>query len=153
MTQSSYSPAQSLSADVLAIMNLRSSYGDIIDRLVRNGPNAEDEALLEAVFTPDCVLDFEALLGVHSGWPAIRKLFVEWHPENISWMWHSFHSPIITVDGDTATGKWSLIAMGTTKGENPVPPPMTYGRYTDQYVRYGSGWRINHQHFLDETRR
>src|SRR3546814_18947701 len=55
-------------------------------RLVRNGPNVRDEALLKAVFTEDCVLDFGILLGVHRGWGEIRTLFVEWHPENIEWM-------------------------------------------------------------------
>src|SRR3546814_8804598 len=86
-----------MTADVVAIMNLRSSYGDIIDRLVRNGPNARDETLLKAVFTEDCVLDFGILLGIHRGWGEIRALFVEWHPENIGWMWYSFSSPIIAV--------------------------------------------------------
>src|SRR3546814_11695581 len=99
-----------MTADVVAIMNLRSSYGNIIDRLVRNGPNARDEALLKAVFTEDCVLDFGILLGVHRGWGEIRTLFVEWHPANIEWMWNSFSSPIIEVDGDTASDRKSGVS-------------------------------------------
>lgn len=151
--QASLKASPDLAADILAIMNLRSLYGDTIDRIVRVGANPEDEALLQSLFTDDCVLDFGDMLPLQNGWSDIRALFVDWHLANISWMWHNFSSPIIEINGDEAKGRWTLLAMGVYKGTEGTAPPHTYGRYTDQYVRTPTGWRFKHQHFLDETRR
>lgn len=138
-------------ADVEAIRLLKPKYGDLIDRLVR-GPEAGDAEQLAILFTEDAVLDFKSALGRHEGRDAIVRFFTEQLPAVTAWMWHSFHSPLIEVDGDEAEGRWTLYALSVGKDDPHAPPRATYGRYVDRYVRTGDGWRLEHQFFLDETR-
>lgn len=139
-------------ADIEAIKRIKASYGDIIDRMVRM-PEQEDRDRLAALFTEDAVLDFHEMLGRHEGREAIVRFFAEALPAGTAWMWHSFHSPLITVNGDEAEGRWTLYAMAVPKGAADPTPMLTYGRYTDRYVRTADGWRQSFQDFLDETRR
>lgn len=142
-----------LADDVLAIHNVRSLYGDVIDSLVRKGRNDEDIRILRTVFTEDCVLDFDVMMGVYNGLDEIENLFGNILPSANAWMWHNFSSPIIEIDGDVAKGRWTLLAMNVAKGDEGSQPTYTYGRYTDTYARTADGWKFKHQYFLDETRR
>ncbi len=137
--------------DIEEIRLLKPKYGDVIDRIVRDRQPG-DEDLLEALFTDDAILHFESALGRHEGLDAIVRFFVEDLPAATRWMWHSFHSPLITVDGDTAEGRWTLYALAVGNADPTAPPRATYGRYIDRYVRTADGWKIQHQYFLDETR-
>jgi len=139
-------------ADIEAIKQLKGAYGDIIDRLVRK-PEHEDRAALGALFTEDAVVDFQDMLGVYAGRAAIIRFFADTMPTVTAWMWHSFHSPIITVNGDEAEGRWTLYALSTRRTELHEAPAATYGRYIDKYVRTPEGWRQSLLFFLDETRR
>src|SRR3546814_17523624 len=114
-----------MTADVVAIMDLRSSYGDIIDRLVRNGPNARDETLLKAVFTADCVLAFGILLGLHRCWGAIMALFVAWHPDILSCLLHSFIRPLIEFNVIPPAGLCPLFAFLFPTISFPLPSPFS----------------------------
>lgn len=87
------------------IINLKTSYGHLIDRLVlERRPNDADR--LRGMFTEDAIVDmsFSGVFGVYQGHDEIVRLFLEEMTPGYHWMWHSFHTPAIGLDGDTAHG-------------------------------------------------
>jgi hypothetical protein len=66
-------------------------------------------------------------------------------------MWHSVGSPIINVDGDRATGRWTLTARAMAAGDGGPTPLLTYGRYADEFLRAGDAWRLSKIDFRNET--
>lgn len=121
-----------------AITRLKHRYGELVDGLSVHIDTRAVEALGE-LFTEDAFVDFasvqlpgrQAVLDLYGG--AMQKQF--------SWIWHSFHSPIIDVNGDRASGRWTLQGITITH-ENPTPTTV-YGRYCDEFVRTSTGWRIS----------
>jgi hypothetical protein len=121
-----------------AILNIKHRYGELVDRLSSRIDQADIEALGE-LFTEDAFVDFvavqlpsrQAILDLYGG--AMQK--------NFAWVWHSFHSPIIEINGDHASGRWTLQGMTITH-QSPVPTTV-YGRYADEFVRTTKGWRMS----------
>jgi uncharacterized protein (TIGR02246 family) len=96
------------------------------------------DALL-ALFTEDATLDYGGL-GTYEGHEGIRAFAEEFVGENLQTTAHAVHNPVISLDKDTATGKWY------------VTSPITYadgtggfrwGRYDEQYRRVDGEWRID----------
>jgi len=56
----------------------------------------------------------------------------------------------ITVDGDTATGTTYLTLIGEAAGS---PKILSFGVYTDRYVRTADGWRIKERVITPEALR
>ncbi len=91
-----------------------------------------------ACMTPDVTSDYNGLSF------ADRNALVEYmrtNLEGISTM-HHVHHPEITVDGDTATGRWYLY-------DKVLVPALDYylegaAFYADRYARTSDGWRIAH---------
>lgn len=67
-------------------------------------------------------------------------------------MWHSVHSPVIEVNGDEATGRWTLLAMAVPIDKPSAPPFSVYGRYIDSFRRVGGVWQQSKLYFFNETR-
>ena len=132
--------------DLTAISNLKYTYGEVIDRLVRDGGKGDPSGLL-SVFTEDASLNLieAGLIHVH-GHDAIIDLFTNTLPPAVAWMWHAFHNPLVTIDGDKATGHWLLLAYSAeTAG---AAPRATVGRYEEEYVRTAQGWRTSAVTFM-----
>jgi len=53
---------------------------------------------------------------------------------------HQVFNPVITVDGDTATGQWRLLMMYTSTDEQSFV--RIIGTYDDTYVRTETGWKF-----------
>jgi len=131
------------SSDRDAIIAVKYKYGQVIDRLVREGPGANREELAD-VFTPDADINLvEAGLPPLAGLAAAMAHFGDVMPEHVEWMWHAFHNPVITVTGDTARAEWLLSAYSRPKTDPDAPPLATVGRYLDTYLRTARGWRLN----------
>jgi SnoaL-like domain len=94
---------------------------------------------LGELFTEQAFVDFgsmqltsrQAVLDLYGG--AMQK--------NFSWIWHSFHSPIVEVNGDRASGRWTL--QGLTIAHSNGTPTTLYGRYSDEFTRTSGTWRIS----------
>lgn len=139
-------------ADEQAIRRIKGTYCDVIDRIIRD-KQPDDEGKLRALFTEDAVIDFTQLgAGVIEGREAIVGLFLQGMPSNTGWMWHTIGAEVIDVDGDTASGRWTLLAMAQRVGAPDEPPSLTYGRYIDEFRRVDGEWRQSKVFFLNETK-
>lgn len=121
-----------------AILNIKHRYGELVDRLASRINQTDLEALGE-LFTEDAFVDFVAVQL--PGRQAILDLYGGVMQKNFAWVWHSFHSPIVEVNGDHASGRWTL--QGITITHQSPTPTTVYGRYADEFVRTGEGWRMS----------
>jgi hypothetical protein len=55
-------------------------------------------------------------------------------------MAHMLHTPRIMVDGDTATGDWTVMAHMKRREGGAIDTVL--GRYSDELRRAPDGWRI-----------
>jgi hypothetical protein len=111
--------------------------------MVRQRP-PELVAQLRDLFTEDATVDMTCApqFGVYHGIDEIMKLYTELMTPSYHWMWHSFQTPIIEVEGDHARASWTIIAMTLPKSAAlSAPPSAFYGRYRDDYRRTSSGWK------------
>ncbi len=119
--------------DLEAIKQLKARYAALCDA------NYDADGLA-ALFTADAVWDGGAL-GRNEGREAIREFF-RGSSRRISFAVHNILSPIIEVDGDTATGSWYLFQTCTyTDGNQAVWGAATYH---DRYVREQQAWKFQH---------
>jgi len=116
-----------------AIRELKARYCDICD----DGHNA---ARIAEIFAEDGVWESERL-GRFVGREAIRAQFVRFG-RDIAFSQHMVTNPVITVDGDTATGRWYFLSPMEFRGA----PRWTFVRYDDQYVRVDGNWLFQHLH-------
>ncbi len=119
--------------DVEAIKQLKARYAMYCDA------NYDADALAE-LFTADAIWD-GGMLGRNEGREAIRQFF-RGSSRRITFAVHNILSPIIEVDGDTATGTWYLLQACTYRDGNQA----IWGAavYTDRYVRESDGWKFQH---------
>jgi hypothetical protein len=121
-----------------AILNIKHRYGELVDRLSSRIDQSDLKALGE-LFTEDAFVDFVAVQL--PGRQAILDLYGGTMQKNFAWIWHSFHSPIVEVNGDRASGRWTLQGMTITH-QSPLPTTV-YGRYADEFVCTARGWRMS----------
>lgn len=80
--------------------------------------------------------------GQHlAGREAIRRF---WQPIDPPFASHLLTNPVITVDGDTANGKWWLIGPMTRLEEGRQVACWQLATYDDDYIRTAEGWRFRH---------
>lgn len=126
--------------DVETIRKLKARYAELVDARYAEGRIAEPAAVEElarriaALFTEDAVWDGGAALGVCRGREAIRERMAK---PTLHFSWHYFVKPRIEVDGDSATGRWDLLAPCTTADERPM---WMAGVEDDVYARVGGEW-------------
>jgi ketosteroid isomerase-like protein len=119
--------------DIEAIKQLKARYAAYCDA------NYDANALAE-LFTEDAVWDGGAL-GRNVGREAIRQFF-RGSSQRIIFAVHNILSPIIEIDGDTATGTWYLLQTCTyAAGNQAVWGAATYH---DRYVRHNGTWKFQH---------
>lgn len=141
MTTEDLNEATQRLLDLEAIHRVKATYGRVVDGVVTDGGGVRVEEF-EEVFQPDAELNFPGTLGRHVGMTAIQALFGETLAGTRATMWHSFHSPLIDLNGDTASGVWTVHAFVRAYGEEDQPPSQVFGRYEETYVRTPRGWRI-----------
>lgn len=132
-----------ISADRDEINQLKSRYGALVDQLAVD-PRPDDAEQVARLFTSDAVVDmtFSKIFGIYRGHAEIVKLYTELMAPNYHWMWHSFHTPLITVDGDQATGRWTIYSLVLPKSREKTDAPHAFhGHYDDQFRRTAEGWK------------
>jgi len=126
--------------DVEAIRRLKAVYGELVDARYAQGGVAEPAALdalaarIAALFTEDAVWDGGGALGACRGREAIRERMAK---PTLHFSWHYFVKPRIEVAGDTATGRWDLLAPCTTADDRAM---WMAGVEDDVYTRVGGTW-------------
>ncbi|MDB5159678.1 MAG: hypothetical protein JWR50_4385 [Mucilaginibacter sp.] len=138
--------------DTYDIIKLKNKYGQLVDRIVsQRGP--EEYANLEKMFTEDAVVDmsFSGIYGIYQGHDDIIKFYMETMAPNCYWTWHSFHSPVVDVDGDRASGAWTLygLALPLIAGLSGSPIPF-HNRYDDKFLWTPEGWKHAHLKAVDD---
>jgi hypothetical protein len=104
--------------DVEAIRRLKARYGELVDaRYGKDGPLPEPELRriageIAELFSDDAEWDGGPGLGVARGRAAIAERFAA---PTLRFSWHYFVKPQIAVTGDTATGRWDLLAPCTLR--------------------------------------
>ena len=98
---------------------------------------------LAAMFVEDAIWD-GASFGRHVGRAAIRAFFAG-ISNDIVFAAHLVLNPIITVEGDTANGKWWLIMPCTTAADGGGKEARwLLAEYDDDYVRIDGAWYFKH---------
>lgn len=119
--------------DIEAIKQLKARYCDICDDM--HNPDR-----IASVFAEDGIWE-GGDFGKAQGHAAIRDLFSGFSKQ-ISFSQHNIMNPIITVDGDRATGSWYIVGPWDFV-ENNKKVWMTL-RYNDDYVKVDGQWKYQH---------
>ena len=101
--------------------------------------DARDFDGLDRVFTPDARVSYEASGGPADDYPAVRTWLAEMLPIFASTQ-HLMGNLAVTLDGDTATGRWYLQDRVIV----PAFDTMIIGSafYSDTYARQDGRWVI-----------
>jgi hypothetical protein len=131
--------AQALS-DHVEIAQLVQRYGKALDE--------KDYALLDSVFTPDAVTNYElGDLGNRTSYPQMRALFASFNAV-FSFTQHLLSAPLVELDGDEATAETRLVAThGLERKSGEKSAWFVVGFYRDSLVRTPAGWRIRERFF------
>ena len=121
-------------SDRLEIERLSVQYANAIDM------RKFDE--LDNVFTPDAYIDYRKMDGIDGRYPEIKA----WLPPALSRFpsyYHMMGNFLITVTGDTATGRVTCYnPMVVDLGNGKTQVGLLGLWYVDKYVRTPKGWRI-----------
>lgn len=122
--------------DIEAIRQLKATYCYLCDGL----DDERNVTELLSIFTDDARLDFGLTPSVYEGPASLSEFFRSVVPGAVSFCMHMVHNPIITVDGDQATGTWyyEVPATDTTSGT----AQWMAGTYHEGYRREDGRWKI-----------
>ena len=134
-----------LADDAVEIANVKAAYCTASDLC----PTDVAAALagFRAVFTDDVVGDYG--FRVFNGFDDLTGFMTTAVAGNSEWMVHMLHSPRIVVEGNTATGDWTV--MGHMKRREGGAIDSVLGRYSDELTRTPDGWRISKVTFTRYT--
>ncbi len=121
-----------------AILKVKHRYGELIDRLAER-IDQNDLSDLANLFTEDVAIDFVTVQL--EGRKGLLDLYGGQMQQNFSWLWHSFHSPVVDVDENNALARWTL--QGMTIARDEAHPTTVYGRYIDNLVKIDGRWLIS----------
>ena len=116
-----------------AIRELKARYCDICD-------DGHDPDRIAEIFAPDGVWESERH-GRFVGPEEIKAQFRRFG-RDIAFSQHMVTNPVITVDGDTATGRWYFLSPMEFRGR----PRWSFVRYDERYVRLSGTWLYQHLH-------
>ena len=122
-----------------AIEELKTQYARRSDA-VFNSPGNDSAVALADLFTDDGVLNLGPF-GSFSGRAALIDAFENILPQGTRWSTHYIVNPLISIDGDAATGSWYYLIQSLPAGEGATLVQF-FGSYDDQYVKTPDGWRI-----------
>jgi ketosteroid isomerase-like protein len=121
--------------DALLIANLKAHYCATADLSATDAETAR--AHFAHIFTEDFTGDYG--MGLIVGSQAITDFLCTAIAGNSAWMIHMLSSPRIIVNGDTATGDWT-VHVHSKRGNGEMMEVI--GRYSDVFRRTADGWRI-----------
>jgi hypothetical protein len=121
---------------VHAIQTLKAQYCQTIDRAA-DDPEGVREAFA-ALFTPDVVADY-GFEPMHGAVP-VSGFLCSAIAANSEWVLHMLHTPLIRVDGDHATGDWTVMAYMKRREGGQIDRVL--GRYADTFRLTPDGWKI-----------
>jgi hypothetical protein len=122
--------------DALAIGNLKAEYCRAADQAARD-PRAA-RLIFASIFTPDFVGDYG--YGPVRGPAAAADFLCDAIAGGSEWMIHMLHSPRIAIEGDDATGEWTVMAHSCRRESGEIA--VVLGRYSDSFRRTAECWRI-----------
>ncbi len=102
---------------------------------------------LPTLFTPDCVLDFGAVMGTHEGHAGVRRLGEMIGATGLT-MRHYSTNVIVEPVGDGRARATSYVLAFTGPAFGSLVP--TTGRYEDDFVRHDGRWLIHRRHAIIE---
>ena len=121
--------------DYQAILDLKGRYCNACDGGWEH-PSHDFDALAE-LFTEEAVWDGRPGLPLAEGREAIRDVMKNFR-DKLPFIIHHVMNPVITIDGDTATGHWhGIIHYRRSKGAST-----SFVLYEETYARTDQGWRI-----------
>lgn len=119
--------------DIEAIKQLKALYCDICD-------DSHNPDRITALFAEDGIWESDDF-GKAQGHEAIRNLFVGFRKQ-FSFSQHNIMNPVITVDGQHASGSWYIVGPWNF-AENNKKIWMT-AKYNDDYVKTDGQWKYQH---------
>ena len=125
----------------LAIQNLKANYCFAAD-LSAQEPDRAREIFAE-IFSDDFVGDYG--FSPLEGSKAITDFLCTAIAAKSEWMVHMLHSPRIDIQGENATGEWTV--MGHMKRRDSGQVETVLGRYSDMFRLTPEGWRITRVKF------
>lgn len=125
-------------ADIEAIKQLKYRYAEICD-------DYHNPDRVITLFVEDGIWeDPSGVFGIAKGRAEIHKLF-EGFAKMIDFSQHNMMNPIITVNGNTATGEWYL--LGPYRIRATGKEFWLAGMYRDDYVKVDGQWKYKHLRF------
>jgi hypothetical protein len=122
--------------DIEEIKALKHRYVALIDELIAD-PGAAGGFV--DLFVSDLEVHYDSY-GTFTTKETLTAFLLNVISPAFSWGFHVAQNPRIDVQGDAASAEWYLTAHAVYEGGTKVIP--FYGRYVDQYVRTGDGWKI-----------
>lgn len=124
-------------SDVTEIANVKARYCAASDK----SPTDAAAALagFREVFIDDVVGDYG--FRVFHGFDELTGFMTTAVAGNSEWMLHMLHTPCIIVNGDTATGDWTVSSQMKRREGGQIDTVL--GRYSDEFVRTENGWKIS----------
>jgi hypothetical protein len=132
-------------ADNLAIQTLMARYCEVVDAAVYN--RRESAVAMRSIFSADARADYGK--GPIDGQQAVIDFLVDGVCATRDWLWHAIHTPNVDIDGDQATGSWTIVAMMKEKGQSRIGSVV--GRYVNAFVRTDDRWRISSMRWIAEA--
>jgi len=125
-----------VSADAIAIANLKATYCLAADTSTSDADAAR--AIFANLFVDDFVGDYG--FKMLNGPQEIAEFMIQAIGGGSEWMVHALGSPRICVDGDSATGDWTIqVESRRREGQGLMH---VVGRYSDTFRKTDDGWRI-----------
>lgn len=125
-----------MSDDALEIANLKARYCLAADTSTSDQARAME--MFGNLFTEDFVGDYG--FGKLEGPKAIAEFMIQAIGGGSEWMIHALGSPLIMIDGDSATGDWTIQVQ--SRRREGAGLMTVVGRYADIFRRTDKGWRI-----------
>lgn len=123
--------------DVLAVQHLMANYHNAVDGWDERGTHRDPGAIAD-LFTEDGVWDVTAREPAPTGREEIAALARDL--QAVPWIIHTLVSPIVSAEGDRATGEFKgILRVGRAGGE---ALRWSMGRYRLDARRTPEGWRI-----------
>ena len=123
--------------DMLAVQQLMAFYHNAVDGWDERGTHKDPEAIA-ALFTEDGVWDVTAREPAPTGRAEVAQLAKDL--QAVPWVIHTVVNPIVSPDGDEATGEFKgILRVARTPG---APLEWSIGRYRLRARRTPDGWRI-----------
>ena len=135
----------SLADDVVAIQNTKALYCTTVDRITDDKAGVAED--FGRIFLPDVVAEYGA--GPVPGADAVTDFLSNALVANSLWRIHMLHTPLIKINGDTATGDWTVMVYLQRPGDSQME--MVLGRYSDTFRRTADGWRIARVRFVQQA--